>query len=753
MLAQSREAFVALDEEGDVVGWNRAAQETFGWSREEAIGRPVAELLIPERFREAHRAGLARHVATGETRVIGKRLELWALRRDGREIPVELVISKGLPGQGAAFHAFLHDISERRRTEQELRLVASIVGDSEDAILSGTPEGIVETWNAGAERLYGYRADEMIGRSIAVLLPDGDLSAMVDVNELVQAGERVRDLKIRERRKDGSLVDVSVSIFPITDDDGRVVRIASIVRDVSERTRGERELREAHARFESAFEHAPIGMAIMSLEGAWLSVNRALCDLLGRTREELLATDFRSVTHPADLAADLELLQRTLRGEIDRYELEKRYLRPDGRIVWGFLARSLVRDDDGQPVHIVTQVQDITARRSTEDHLRDHAARLEALTIEDPLTGLPNHRAFAAELSRRAGEPGCGLSVVLLEVEGGVGEAAGDRLLREVASGLAGVAREDDLVARLEGRCFGLLVDGGAEAARAVVDRAREEVEERLPGVVLHAGAASSAAGSARRASLMARATAALEATREADSRPAAVEGLSSRTVEAIGRILALAREQLEMDVAYLAELDDEQQVLRLLEGDTASFGVGEGLAMDRGQTYCSRMLAGQVPNAIPDVAANPEVSDLPITVAAGVGAYVGLPIVLPDGELYGTLCCVDHGAKPDLGDSDVGLMRFLAGWSESCSRATARRRTTSARRSRYQASARCSPPWTPATTTPAITPRTWSSSPLPWLAASSLPRGSCARSSTSRSFTTSARSGSPMRCSRSRAA
>jgi len=174
---------------------------------------------------------------------------------------------------------------------------------------------------------------------------------MAHVNELVQAGERVRDLKTRERRKDGSLVDVSVSIFPITDDDGRVVRIASIVRDVSERTRGERELREAHARFESAFEHAPIGMAIMSLEGAWLSVNRALCDLLGRTREELLATDFRSVTHPADLAADLELLQRTLRGEIDRYELEKRYLRPDGRIVWGFLARSLVFDDDGQPVH------------------------------------------------------------------------------------------------------------------------------------------------------------------------------------------------------------------------------------------------------------------------------------------------------------------------------------------------------------------------------------------------------------------
>lgn len=475
MLAQSREAFVALDEGGAVVGWNRAAQETFGWSREEAIGRPVAELLIPERFREAHRAGLARHVATGETRVIGKRLELWALRRDGREIPVELVISTGLPGQGAAFHAFLHDISERRRAEQELRLVASIVGDSEDAILSGTPEGIVETWNAGAERLYGYRADEMIGRSIAVLLPDGDLSAMADINELVQAGERVRDLKTRERRKDGSLVDVSVSIFPITDDDGRVVRIASIVRDVSERTRGERELREAHARFESAFEHAPIGMAIMSLEGAWLSVNRALCDLLGRTREELLATDFRSVTHPADLAADLELLQRTLRGEIDRYELEKRYLRPDGRIVWGFLARSLVRDADGQPVHFVTQVQDITARRSTEDHLRDHAARLEALAIEDPLTGLPNHRAFAAELSRRAREPGHGLSVVLLEVEEGGGEAVGDRLIREVASGLAGVAREDDLAARLEGRRFGLLVDGGAEAARAVVDRAREE--------------------------------------------------------------------------------------------------------------------------------------------------------------------------------------------------------------------------------------------------------------------------------------
>src|SRR5215210_8871495 len=104
-------------------------------------------------------------------------------------------------------------------------------------------------------------------------------------------------------------------------------------------------------------------MALVGFDGTFLSANRAFCELVGRSEKELNALGFQGVTHPDDLDADLELVGRVLEGEIERFELEKRYLRPDGSIVWGLLYVSLVRDSDDEPVHFVRQVQDITARK------------------------------------------------------------------------------------------------------------------------------------------------------------------------------------------------------------------------------------------------------------------------------------------------------------------------------------------------------------------------------------------------------
>jgi len=158
-----------------------------------------------------------------------------------------------------------------------------------------------------------------------------------------------------------------------------VVAIPSLILAavIEERALAAGELRESEARFRGAFDHAAIGMAITAASGRWLKVNRALCDSLGYTEQELLGTSFASVTHPDDVNANDDLLRRAVAGEIDAYDMEKRFIHKQGHVVWVALNASVVRASDGQLLYLVGHMQDITARRQAESRLRESEARYE----------------------------------------------------------------------------------------------------------------------------------------------------------------------------------------------------------------------------------------------------------------------------------------------------------------------------------------------------------------------------------------
>lgn len=256
-LAESEERFrkiaesaldglVIVNPDGAVTYWNSAAERMFGYGQAEMLGHDLHAMLAPRRYHDAFRHGWPGFAASGGGAVVGKTFETFALRKNGEEFPVELSISSvTIKGRWHAI-GIVRDIAERKRAEATRTELAAIVESSTDAIIGKTLAGIVTSWNRGAEAMYGYTAEEMIGRPIAILSPPERVGE-VD-RFLVQLGNglSIEHHETVRRRKDGSCIDVSLTLSPIRGEDGLPVGVSTIARDITQRKAAERALRRGN---------------------------------------------------------------------------------------------------------------------------------------------------------------------------------------------------------------------------------------------------------------------------------------------------------------------------------------------------------------------------------------------------------------------------------------------------------------------------------------------------------------------------
>jgi PAS domain S-box-containing protein len=261
---------------------------------------------------------------------------------------------------------------------QQAARTRAVIDLAPDAFFQSDLEARFTDVNQAACRLLGYQRDELLGKTIFDTILEEDAPRLMDTRSALLVGREIT-AEWTLRRKDGSLVPVEVSAKILPDG-----RWQAFVRDISERKRVESQLRESEERFRLIFDEAPIGMALVTLDGSFVRVNRTFCAIVGYPAEELEQLRFADITHPDDVYADVALAGKLARGEIARYQLQKRYLRKDGSVVDTMLGRSMLRDRDGASRYFITQIEDISDRQRADIALRQSESQFRGLIEHMP---------------------------------------------------------------------------------------------------------------------------------------------------------------------------------------------------------------------------------------------------------------------------------------------------------------------------------------------------------------------------------
>jgi PAS domain S-box-containing protein len=416
-LSSIGDGVISTDAEGRVTFMNSVAEALTGWSQAEAMGRPLPDVfhIINERTRQPVENPILR--ALGEGTIVGLANHTVLIARDGTERPIDDSAAPMRGETGAPIGAVLvfRDVTERKRAAEVQARLAAIVESSDDAIISKTLDGVIRSWNSGAERLFGYSHQEAVGQSITLIIPPERQGEEHVILERLCRGERVEHFETVRVSKDGRLLDISLTVSPIRDDAGRVIGASKIARDITDRKQAENALRqseeryrraateaaqaaEANAKFRAFFEQVTNFAGVLALDGTVVEANRLCLDACGFARDEVIGKPFWECGWWNRSAALMEMVRaasvQAAGGRL--FRTETNYFIADGaeRIVDLVLAP--VTDDAGRVLFVAATGTDVTDRQRMEEALREQDRRkdeflaLLAHELRNPLAPLGN---------------------------------------------------------------------------------------------------------------------------------------------------------------------------------------------------------------------------------------------------------------------------------------------------------------------------------------------------------------------------
>ncbi|MGD8567892.1 MAG: PAS domain S-box protein [Gammaproteobacteria bacterium] len=375
ILKTAADAIITITTSGTIHSFNPAAEKMFGYSTIEVLGKNIS-MLMPEPHCHQHAKYISNYLSTGNARIIGIGRQAVAQRKDKSIFPIHLAISEINFEHETLFTGIVTDISDVKEAQQLLEVSEERFRRSQRSANIGTWDWDIKTgdlyWSDQISALFGYKEGELqttYENFLAAVHPDDRQYVIDAVDNCIYRGD-IYDIEHRCIWPDGTIKWLSERGDVTRDANGEPSHMLGVVQDITLRKNAEQALLESEERFRGAFETAAHGMALVSLSGHWLKVNRSLCEITGYTEQELLSTNFQSITHPDDLEGNLLQFKKLLNSSLDSYQLEKRYICKTGSIKWVLVSESLIRDAEGKPLHLISQLIDITARKKAEEDLQ-----------------------------------------------------------------------------------------------------------------------------------------------------------------------------------------------------------------------------------------------------------------------------------------------------------------------------------------------------------------------------------------------
>jgi PAS domain S-box-containing protein len=411
LLDLTNDAILVRDALDRITFWNKGATDMYGFSRDEAIGRVSHDLFCTEfpepmesikekLLREGQWAGELKHTcADGTKKTVSTR---WVADRDASG-NIRSVLESN------------RDITEANRAREEQNRLAAIVESSDDAIVSKGLDGIITSWNRAAERVFGYTANEAIGRHITLIIPADRKEEENEILARIGRGERIDHFQTVRQRKDGTLFDVSVTISPVRDSAGRVTGASKVARDITAQKRAEQALRESEQRYQVVTDASPVMIWMAGTDKLCFYFNKGWLDFVGHPLEHEVGNGWTENIHPDDFDRCLEVYTSNFDARRP-FEIEYRLRHHSGQYRW-ILDRGLPRHaPDGAFEGYVGGCLDINERKEAAENIRIADESLRLLKVQDD-----ERRRIARELHDSAGQTltvlGLGLAQLVQKAE------------------------------------------------------------------------------------------------------------------------------------------------------------------------------------------------------------------------------------------------------------------------------------------------------------------------------------------------
>jgi PAS domain S-box-containing protein len=385
----SPDALLVIGRDGRIVGANKRTAGLFGYPRDEFLGQAI-ECLIPEGIRDLNHIHRQDYYSQPDMRPMGQGLDLNGQRKDGSQFPVDVSLSPLRSGGELQVLAAVRDITERRHAEEALR-------ESEERfrnVFERSPLGLALVYpdyrimkvSESTRRMLGYSEGELVGLSPFDLTHPEDREESKVLAQRLFKGE-IPSYKIEKRyiKKSGEIMWATLTATVLRDREGRLLYSLGMIEDITERKQAQEALRESEERFRGVFETSPLGLALIHSDYRLAKVNPSLCRMSGYSEAELTSMNPLDMTHPDDREESRVLAERLFKGEIPYYQLEKRYVKKSGEIIWATMTATILRDPQGRPLFGLGMIEDITERKQEQESLRQSEERFRGVFEQGPL--------------------------------------------------------------------------------------------------------------------------------------------------------------------------------------------------------------------------------------------------------------------------------------------------------------------------------------------------------------------------------